>query len=367
MSITAGIDWDSSDSNSEGNMCRLCMKKNHNFYSIFSSNIAYKITVKDALHDLVGLQVSVGDGLPAIVCPLCVKKLTELSDFKKICFESDAELREISSRITPRPSFAEDGELIESCTMTHKSKMDSGGLPAPDRVPMQTTSTSYPLAERHPRVDPSDNCVASSALVTVIESKTEGSHTGSEGNVMDKDLEKFDALHPDKMTSCSFPIHGQFCSESKISRDGAEVTVVGNRSGCDTPKIPHSLRFVRISENRRIGTEAVKEDKEEIICSLMESPGSSYRPNDNYYHCFNCIDAFDTKIELIKHLDIHFGADNGDVSAESSMGYNESHKTLVSIRESSSTCDTISSMTSNGVKKSFIRKSHLLTHIQSHA
>ncbi|XP_046407843.1 uncharacterized protein LOC124172444 isoform X3 [Ischnura elegans] len=360
MSITAGIDWDSSDSNSEGNMCRLCMKKNHNFYSIFSSNIAYKITVKDALHDLVGLQVKTASPENVLDAEGTRAILTDhngkLAGAKKEPFLKNS-----------KPSFAEDGELIESCTMTHKSKMDSGGLPAPDRVPMQTTSTSYPLAERHPRVDPSDNCVASSALVTVIESKTEGSHTGSEGNVMDKDLEKFDALHPDKMTSCSFPIHGQFCSESKISRDGAEVTVVGNRSGCDTPKIPHSLRFVRISENRRIGTEAVKEDKEEIICSLMESPGSSYRPNDNYYHCFNCIDAFDTKIELIKHLDIHFGADNGDVSAESSMGYNESHKTLVSIRESSSTCDTISSMTSNGVKKSFIRKSHLLTHIQSHA
>ncbi|XP_046408734.1 uncharacterized protein LOC124173259 [Ischnura elegans] len=93
MSRTSGIFSDSSGRNSEIDHCRLCMKSHDYYYSIFTSNVECKITAKDALHDLVGLQVAVGDGLPTTVCPLCLKKLTEFSVFKKICLESNAVLR----------------------------------------------------------------------------------------------------------------------------------------------------------------------------------------------------------------------------------------------------------------------------------
>ncbi|XP_046408156.1 uncharacterized protein LOC124172727 [Ischnura elegans] len=98
MSRTTVILSDSSGSNSEATLCRLCMKNNDSYYNIFTSNVTCEITVKDGLHDLVGLQVALGDGLPATICPLCLKKLMELSDYKRICFESDAELRKCSSR-----------------------------------------------------------------------------------------------------------------------------------------------------------------------------------------------------------------------------------------------------------------------------
>ncbi|XP_046404894.1 uncharacterized protein LOC124170230 [Ischnura elegans] len=91
MSRNSGIFSDSSGRN-DIEHCRLCMTSHDYYYNIFTSNVECKITVKDALHELVGLQVVVGDGLPTTVCPLCLKKLTEFSVFKKICLESNAVL-----------------------------------------------------------------------------------------------------------------------------------------------------------------------------------------------------------------------------------------------------------------------------------
>ncbi|XP_046407717.1 uncharacterized protein LOC124172318 isoform X3 [Ischnura elegans] len=99
MALVNECPEDSSKSDSESTLCRLCMK-NHDYYvNIFTSNVKCKVAVKDVLLDLVGLKVAVGDGLPATVCPLCLKKLMEFSDFKKICYKSDAELRKLSSSI----------------------------------------------------------------------------------------------------------------------------------------------------------------------------------------------------------------------------------------------------------------------------
>ncbi|XP_046407886.1 uncharacterized protein LOC124172491 [Ischnura elegans] len=99
MALVNECPEDASKSDSESTLCRLCMK-NHDYYvNIFTSNVICKVAVKDVLLDLVGLKVAVGDGLPATVCPVCLKKLMEFSDFKKICYKSDAELRKLSSSI----------------------------------------------------------------------------------------------------------------------------------------------------------------------------------------------------------------------------------------------------------------------------
>ncbi|XP_046408090.1 zinc finger protein 567-like [Ischnura elegans] len=98
MSRTTVTLSDSLEINSGSALCRICMKNNDSYYNIFTSNVACEMTVKDVLHDLVGLQVAMGDGLPTTICPLCSKKLMEFHDFKRICFESDAELRKLSSR-----------------------------------------------------------------------------------------------------------------------------------------------------------------------------------------------------------------------------------------------------------------------------
>ncbi|XP_046407707.1 uncharacterized protein LOC124172346 [Ischnura elegans] len=88
MSRTSGILTECS-----GRNCRLCRKNHDYYYNIFTSNVACNIAVKDTIHELVGLHIAVGDGLPTTMCPLCFKKLTEFSVFKKICLESDAVLR----------------------------------------------------------------------------------------------------------------------------------------------------------------------------------------------------------------------------------------------------------------------------------
>ncbi|XP_046407450.1 uncharacterized protein LOC124172087 [Ischnura elegans] len=96
MNRTAGIFTASSERDSVGTLCRLCMKNNDYFYNIFTSNVACRMTVKDAINGLLGLEVAVGDGLPTTLCPLCLKKLTELSVFKMTCLQSDAKLRKLS-------------------------------------------------------------------------------------------------------------------------------------------------------------------------------------------------------------------------------------------------------------------------------
>ncbi|XP_046404923.1 uncharacterized protein LOC124170244 [Ischnura elegans] len=96
MNRTAGIFSTSSERNSEDTLCRLCMKNNDYFYNIFTSNVACRMTAKNAINGLLGLEVAVGDGLPTTLCALCLQNLTEFSIFKMTCLQSDAKLRKLS-------------------------------------------------------------------------------------------------------------------------------------------------------------------------------------------------------------------------------------------------------------------------------
>ncbi|XP_046407373.1 uncharacterized protein LOC124172017 [Ischnura elegans] len=181
MSRTTGIITDSSGRDSGNELCRLCGKNHGYYYNIFNSEVECKTTVKDALHDLIGLQVSVGDGLPTTMCPLCLKKLTEFSVFKNTCLESNAVLRKLLPRnyctsiegdgladnksgpsvetedqtteicipvqdcLLPRndklPNLGEDGDPIESLTMAQHSTTEAFGLL---RMKMSVASTQCP-------------------------------------------------------------------------------------------------------------------------------------------------------------------------------------------------------------------------------
>ncbi|XP_046404866.1 uncharacterized protein LOC124170210 isoform X3 [Ischnura elegans] len=148
MSLITGIFSDSSERNSVDTLCRLCMKNNDNYYDIFSSNLASKMTVKDALNDLVGLQVAVEDGLPANMCPLCLKKLKEFSDFKRICLESDEELRKCSSRNYFRQRGNEEGAAdvkLESCDDTTDCIQDATQGTSRVECSVQTTEVYIPV------------------------------------------------------------------------------------------------------------------------------------------------------------------------------------------------------------------------------
>ncbi|XP_046404865.1 zinc finger protein 551-like isoform X2 [Ischnura elegans] len=147
MSLITGIFSDSSERNSVDTLCRLCMKNNDNYYDIFSSNLASKMTVKDALNDLVGLQVAVEDGLPANMCPLCLKKLKEFSDFKRICLESDEELRKCSSRNYFRRGNEEGAAdvKLESCDDTTDCIQDATQGTSRVECSVQTTEVYIPV------------------------------------------------------------------------------------------------------------------------------------------------------------------------------------------------------------------------------
>ncbi|XP_046407834.1 zinc finger protein 16-like isoform X2 [Ischnura elegans] len=110
MSATIENSSESSGRIHEGTLCRLCMKKNNYYYNIFTSTIARQITVADALYDLVDLNVAVGDGLPATLCPLCWGKLMGFSDFRDICHKSDAKLR----KFLPRNCFRSIEQVKEA-------------------------------------------------------------------------------------------------------------------------------------------------------------------------------------------------------------------------------------------------------------
>ncbi|XP_046408594.1 uncharacterized protein LOC124173130 isoform X3 [Ischnura elegans] len=433
MSITIGDFSKSSERNSEGTPCRLCMKKNDYFHNIFTSIVTSQITVEDALYHLVDLKVAVGDGLPAIICSLCLKKLIEFNDFRNICHKSDAELRKYSSgnyvralkgcveadgpegdlqekqqsheddeeesfclllesdsdegdeyrnsdagtkvpntltasqgkkveaqgrgamvadldwtlvrakkepspEENAQPTLSEDGDPFESSATAHESAF---GVLAAE----QTTSTSYLLAEGNLRNHSINECIGPTPLVTQIDSEAGSSHEEIEKNLIDEDLGKCGAFDSDKISSCSIPDDRQCNTKDieslKSSRVGPAMAVVGERSGCDAPNTSHNLRFIRISRNDRSGCETIMGGNNEVLNCLIENPWSSYSSNEDSYNCFNCRDMFNSKMELMKHMKIHFVARNFDAAAESSI-VDVSLEALPSSGHSSSCEPTIS-------------------------
>ncbi|XP_046408085.1 zinc finger protein 84-like [Ischnura elegans] len=450
MSLTTAIFSNMSERSSTAILCRLCMLKNHSNFNIFTSKVASQMTVEDALHDLIGLRVAAGDGLPTTICPQCLKKLMEFCDFKKICYESDSELRILLSRnycrsiqregsveprdetndcirdategssqlecsvqkteiyipvqdcqspranmlfsvkvekedhldeghhpvpcstdpsgsdafdplandemIVPetcRPTFVkeepisddEEGyghndctehasnelmpqasadqststvkeEPVENWEMVDETMAEALGLPAPDRVHLPTTSTSYLLAERRISIDPGEDCIALSVSKTLIETKIGAAHAGERWNVMDKDREKCGALQADEIAFCSIPNDGQ-CSTKYM------------------PAFP----------------EPVVEDNEETGKCLSKNPGNSCRSNEDACHCSNCRDGFSTKNELNNPHEIHFGVENLDVDAELPVGRDESHDTLLSCGGKEIPCEPTTSKTVKGLKR----------------
>ncbi|XP_046407882.1 uncharacterized protein LOC124172488 [Ischnura elegans] len=173
MSRTTSILTDSSENKSESDLCRLCRKNNYYFYNIFTSNVSCEITVKDALHDLIGLQVAVGDGLPTTLCPPCLEKLTEFSVFKKICLESNTVLRSISPRNYCRSIQGEEAADEELGTPAETKDCVEDDIQGYSHLncSLETTEIYIPVPDSHqPRAN---------MLVTV---KDENKDPLSEGN-----------------------------------------------------------------------------------------------------------------------------------------------------------------------------------------
>ncbi|XP_046408498.1 gastrula zinc finger protein XlCGF57.1-like [Ischnura elegans] len=176
---------------------------------------------------------------------------------------------------------------------------------------------------------------------------------------MDKDIEKCVNLHTDKITSCSVPGDGQFHSKSrrvsKIIRDRATMTVVGETSDCDNPD---TKKFFKVTDSRKCGPKSVMQENIEISASMIKNPGKHARSKNNSYHCFHCGDAFNAKHDLIEHLKIHCGSGSLDIDANLSIGKHLTLKTLVSRVETDSSYQSTSSKSLNKVacKRHGVRK-----------
>ncbi|XP_046407595.1 zinc finger protein 271-like isoform X1 [Ischnura elegans] len=156
MSRTIGIFTNSTERNSESDVCRLCRKNHYYFCNLFTSNVEYEISVKHVLHDLVGLQVDEGDGLPTTICSPCLKKLKDFSLFKKTCLESDTELRKISSRNNCGQSIKAEGAAKDEPGSSSETKdciRDASEDTSPIPCSVQVTEIYIPVPECEPPLD----------------------------------------------------------------------------------------------------------------------------------------------------------------------------------------------------------------------
>ncbi|XP_046408595.1 uncharacterized protein LOC124173132 [Ischnura elegans] len=252
-------------------------------------------------------------------------KEDQSSDYDEGCVLNDCTYVTTSNLMhqdsSNQPTAREDGEPIESLTMPQKTTTEAFWLPAPEEMPIETTSTSYLLAKGNVLNRSIDECIGPTYLVTQA-NKAGAPHVGIGRNLMDKDLEKCGASETDEISSL-IQDDRQFNSKDieslKNSRGEATMAVYGEKIGCDAPNSTHNLRCIRISGNDRSGCETIMGGNEEILNRFIKNPGNSCSSNEDSYNCFNCGDVFNNKKELIKHMKIHFVARNFDAAAESSI------------------------------------------------
>ncbi|XP_046407959.1 zinc finger protein 2 homolog, partial [Ischnura elegans] len=254
--------------------------------------------------------------------------------------------------VDDEPLFTEDEKLIGNSKMTNDSMTEVIGLSTPDQVLVETTPTSYLLAERNVWNDLNDDCIGSSASVTHIQSKTVASPCWDGTSVMDKDLKEGIGHHADKVLPNSIPDDGhsymKHIPASRNSGNGVTMNVFGGRG--DAPNITDSLRLIRVGESRRSGVEAVRGDNEAISNRFIKSPRNGKNSNENLNYCSHCRYGFNTN-DLIKHMEIHSGTSNLDPNDESSMGKDESFTVPASREESNNSCESSTSETLMGLKR----------------
>ncbi|XP_046408768.1 zinc finger protein 62-like [Ischnura elegans] len=219
------------------------------------------------------------------------------------------------------PTDTENGELIQNHSMAMEFMTEAEESPAPEKA---------------------------SALFAAPEPKIRASHSRKGKEVMDKDVEKCDTMLADKIMLCSIPnderLHSKSRYASKIRGDKATKTIAGKRGGCDNAG---SVTFFRRTENEKNGPEEVLLENKDRSTFMFKNPRKLASSTKKSYHCFNCRDAFHTKYDLIKHLEIHFGSGNLDNDSNLSIGKDASLKTFVSRRETKTSCLPIFSKSLN--------------------
>ncbi|CAH1379742.1 hypothetical protein MTP99_003580 [Tenebrio molitor] len=76
-------------------MCRLCLQKDGYMLGIFNHIQGKDKSIYKKIIDCTALQISYGDGLPNVICHRCLYKIEFCLEFRKLCFVSDATLRQL--------------------------------------------------------------------------------------------------------------------------------------------------------------------------------------------------------------------------------------------------------------------------------
>ncbi|XP_046407718.1 zinc finger protein 33B-like isoform X1 [Ischnura elegans] len=350
MALVNECPEDSSKSDSESTLCRLCMK-NHDYYvNIFTSNVKCKVAVKDVLLDLVGLKVAVGDGLPATVCPLCLKKLMEFSDFKKNCYKSDAELRKLSSCIdltSVKEEGSADDELGFSPETSDSIQNVSLGTSQNART-VNTTEIYIPVP---------DCQLPNANMLFNVKEEEEDQLEEENYHVLDtEDAAGISSNASDPLATAAVSTSAENAepmeSYAMADEDLTEAVVLPDPSRVPLQKestlylLPQSYVWIDQSNNCIASSafEPLIEPKSET-CHVGEGRNVIYR---DFEKC-GTLHADERTISSIPNdgqdYKINFGTSKSDVEAESSMGKDESLRTLVSSEECSIFCEPSTSKT----------------------
>lgn len=87
--------------NVSSNMCRACLSTDGMFQSIFLrvETVDININLAEMIMEYSSVQITLGDGLPEIICLVCADKCVELFKFKRKCETTDLALRRLFSHI----------------------------------------------------------------------------------------------------------------------------------------------------------------------------------------------------------------------------------------------------------------------------
>ncbi|XP_046407795.1 zinc finger protein 2 homolog [Ischnura elegans] len=291
--------------------------------------------------------------------------------------------REPSLEENDQLTLGEDGDPIESSTVTHESTTEAFGFQRDDGIPIQTTSTSYLPAEGNVRNSSIDECTGTTALVTHIDSNTEASLVKTERNLMDEDMEKCGAVDTDKKTNSSIPDDKQCNARNietyKISGGGGAKTLFREKGGFDAPNTtqtgekPYTCSICsKYFAQRRSLNAHIRSHKGERPFSCNECDKSFSKKyqlvrhnrthtGEKPFSCNDCEKSFSQKSTLVRHARTHTGEKPhscGICSKSFTRRGNLNAHICTHTGERPFTC--------NECQKSFSNKYNLVTHIRTH-
>ena len=76
-------------------VCRICLQENTNLSPIFCNgqSVANLVDLPQKIQICGGVECQEQDGLPTLICDVCIYKASVAHEFRQLCQHSDARLR----------------------------------------------------------------------------------------------------------------------------------------------------------------------------------------------------------------------------------------------------------------------------------